>query len=83
MMKNVLRHCVHKRQVLANPVTYNKPKKSKNHTSTFVYCLLFAKIKFYFYLEKNWSSQNRSSQTVSAGPVPMYQCSYSVKYFNE
>ena len=24
---------------------------------------------FYFYLEKNWSGQNRSSWTVSAGPI--------------
>ena len=26
-------------------------------------------MEFHFYLEKNWSSQNRSNQTVSAGPV--------------
>ena len=31
---------------------YNKPNKSQYHTSTFVYYLPFAKLKFCFYLEK-------------------------------
>ena len=31
---------------------YNKLNKSKNHTSTFVYHLLFVKLEFYFHLEK-------------------------------
>ena len=47
---------------------YNKSNMSKNHTSTFVYYLIFAKMEFHFYLEKNWSGQNQSSRTISAGP---------------
>ena len=31
-------------------VWYNKPNKFKNHTSTFVYYLVFVKIVFHFYL---------------------------------
>ena len=31
----------------------NKPNKSKNHTSNFLYYLLFVKMEFYFYLDKN------------------------------
>ena len=46
---------------------YNKPNKSKNHTDTFVYYLLLVKMECYFYLEKNWSSQNQSSWNVSTG----------------
>ena len=46
----------------------NKPSKSKNHTSTFVYYLLFVKWKLTFTLRKGYFSQNQSSQTVSAGP---------------
>ena len=49
----------------------NKPNKCENHTSTFVYHLLFVKIEFHFYLEKNWFDQNQSS-TVSADPT-LYQ----------
>ena len=48
-----------------------KPNKSKNHTSTFVYYLLFVKMEVHFYL-RNWFGQNQSSQTVSAGPVSLH-----------
>ena len=30
--------------------------------------LTFCKMEVYFYLQKNWSGQNRSSWTISAGP---------------
>ena len=47
---------------------YNKPNKYKNNTSTFAYYLLYVKMEFNIYLEKNLCGQNRSSRTVSAGP---------------
>ena len=51
-------------------IYYSKPNKSKNHTRTFVqYLRTICKNGSSFYLEKNQSSQNRSSRTVSAGPV--------------
>ena len=47
---------------------YSMLNKSKNHTSTFIYYLLFCKNGIYFYLEVNWSGQNQSNQTASADP---------------
>ena len=38
-------------------------------TLAFLFFLLFVKIELYFYLKKNWSSQNQSSRTVFAGPA--------------
>ena len=39
-------------------------------TLALLFIICFVKMDFHFYLEKNWSSQNWSSRTVSAGRWP-------------
>ena len=46
-------------------IQYNKPNRSKNHTSTFVYYLPFCKNRVLFYLEK----KNGVTKTRAAGPL--------------
>ena len=43
----------------------NKPNKSEDHTSTFIYYLLFVKNEFHLYLEKTGLAK-----TGVAGPFP-------------
>ena len=52
---------------------YDKPNKSKNHPSAFVYYLLFVKWNFVFALRNSGPAK-----TGPAGPVPM---PLSLKYY--
>ena len=55
------------------------PNKPKNHTSTSVYYLYFAKMKFCFYLEKSGPAKTGPARPV---PTPMYayMCVHTCTY---
>ena len=44
----------------------NQPNKSKNHTSTFLYCLLFVKMDLLFFTLR----KTGPAKTGAAGPFP-------------
>ena len=74
--------CMHSTWASDNLTPLDMPFLSKvqNHTRTFIYYLLFVEMDFHFYLEKNWSGQNQSSRTVSAGPVSWYMANNAFSF---